>query len=91
MSLLYYFDKFTAWLDFSWIVTRPNKAPMYSAVATDLPPTYVCEIGECKPAECKPAEYKPAECKPIENKLNEEEKHIEEKHIEDKHIEEKSK
>jgi hypothetical protein len=22
---LYYFDKFTAWLDFSWLVTRPRK------------------------------------------------------------------
>ncbi len=26
--LLYYLDKFTAWLDFSWLVTRP--LPPYS-------------------------------------------------------------
>ena len=80
MSLLYYFDKFTAWLDFSWLVTRPNKAtinkpPVYSAIASNLPPTYVCEIGECEPAEYEPAEYEPGE----------------EKHIEEKHVEEKSK
>jgi len=70
MSLLYYFDKFTAWLDFSWLITRPNKepinnAPTYSAVATDLPPMYVCEIGECEPADIKPTvgEEKPVEIK----------------------------
>ena len=72
MSLLYYFDKFTAWLDFSWLVTRPNKEPMYSAVATNLPPTYVCEIGECEPAECEPGEEKPLEEKPLEEKPKEE-------------------
>jgi hypothetical protein len=75
MSLLFYFDKFTAWLDFSWLITRPNKVPInkvpinkvptYSAVATDLPPIYVCEIGECKPEEIKPTvgEEKPVETK----------------------------
>ena len=88
MSLLYYFDRFTAWLDFSWLVTRPNKKPInkppvYSAIASNLPPTYVCEIGECEPAEYEPAEYKPKEDKPEEDKP-EEEKHVEEKHIEDK-------
>jgi len=72
MSLLYYFDRFTAWLDFSWLVTRPNnaqinQAPAYSAIAANLPPTYVCEIGECEPGE-----YKPKEEKPEEYKLNEE-------------------
>jgi hypothetical protein len=77
MSLLYYFDRFTAWLDFSWLVTRPNKAPTYSAIVTNLPPTYVYEIGECEPAEyepaeCEPAEYKPKEEKPKEEKPEEE-------------------
>ena len=75
MSLLYYFDKFTAWLDFSWLITRPNKEPTYSSIASTLPPTYVYEIGECEPAEYEPAEYEPGE----------------EKHIEEKHVEEKSK
>jgi hypothetical protein len=68
MSLLFYFDKFTAWLDFSWLITRPNKepinnAPTYSAVATDLPPMYVCETAEIKPTV--------DEEKPLEDKLNE--------------------
>lgn len=70
MSLLYYFDKFTAWLDFSWLITRTNKAPInkaptYSAVATDFPPMYVYEIGECEPGETKPmvCEEKPVEAK----------------------------
>jgi hypothetical protein len=80
MSLLYYFDRFTAWLDFSWLVTRPNKAPIYSPSTTNLPPTYVCEIGECEPAEYEPAEYNPGE-----------EKHIKEKPKEEKPVEEKSK
>ena len=83
MSLLYYFDKFTAWLDFSWLITRPNKepinnapinnAPTYSAVATDLPPMYVCETGECEPGEEKPYNTKPTVDveKPLEAKFNE--------------------
>ena len=25
--LLYYLDKFTAWLDFSWLITRPKPPP----------------------------------------------------------------
>ena len=25
--LLFYFDKFTAWLDFSWLITRPLAMP----------------------------------------------------------------
>ena len=68
MSLLFYFDKFTAWLDFSWLITRPNKEPInkeptYSALATDLPPMYVCETAEIK--------LTVGEEKPLEDKLNE--------------------
>lgn len=27
--LLYYFDKLTAWLDFSWFITKEEKPPPY--------------------------------------------------------------
>ena len=30
MKFLYYFDKVTAWLDFSWLITR-EKPPKYDA------------------------------------------------------------
>lgn len=32
MKFLYYFDKVTAWLDFSWLITR-EKPPKYDAIA----------------------------------------------------------
>ncbi len=35
--LLYYLDKCTAWLDFSWFITRP-KPPSYTI--NDSPPHY---------------------------------------------------
>ena len=44
--LLYYLDKATAWLDFSWLVTREKKPPAYYCTTDDLllrPPTYVVD------------------------------------------------
>jgi hypothetical protein len=41
--LLYYLDKATAWLDFSWLVTREKKPPAYYYTTDDLllrPPQY---------------------------------------------------
>jgi hypothetical protein len=34
---LYYLDKFTAWLDFSWLVTLPKK------IEADEPPPYAVD------------------------------------------------
>jgi hypothetical protein len=31
MKFLYYFDKVTAWLDFSWLITR-EKPPKYDTI-----------------------------------------------------------
>ncbi len=40
---LYYFDKWTAWLDFSWLITHPKKK--YNINSTewyeDEPPHYI--------------------------------------------------
>ena len=40
MNLLYYIDKFTQWLDFSWLVTKPKNPPSYEKLLHDTPPTY---------------------------------------------------
>ena len=37
MKLLYYIDKFTKWLDLSWIITKPKKNVLLS---NDNPPEY---------------------------------------------------
>ena len=38
-SFLYYFDKLTSWLDFSWLITIPKKET-HIQVQNDLPPPY---------------------------------------------------
>jgi hypothetical protein len=44
-SFLYYFDKLTAWLDFSWLITIPKKQTHIqgtsSVVQFESPPSYV--------------------------------------------------
>jgi hypothetical protein len=35
-TLLYYFDYFTSWLDFSWFITLPKRKDAIN----DLPPCY---------------------------------------------------
>jgi len=36
-SFLYYFDKLTSWLDFSWLITIPQKNH-YTKLCNDSPP-----------------------------------------------------
>ncbi len=47
--LLYYLDKATAWLDFSWLVTREKKPPEYYKEDDLLlsPPQYA--VNEAEP------------------------------------------
>jgi hypothetical protein len=41
---LYYLDKWTAWLDFSWLITRPPKnAINNSEWPNDEPPGYLSD------------------------------------------------
>ena len=43
-SFIYYFDKLTSWLDFSWLITIPKKQTHIqhaSSVQHDLPPPYI--------------------------------------------------
>jgi len=65
--LLYYLDKFTRWLDFSWLVTLEKKAPAapptYSDRTEDLPPTYVKAEDKVNEAEDKVNELKEANYK----------------------------
>ncbi len=37
--LLYYLDKFTSWLDFSWLITKPK-----AAVVAAPPPVYINRV-----------------------------------------------
>ena len=37
---LYYFDKWTAWLDFSWLITLPKKRINETEWFEDEPPSY---------------------------------------------------
>jgi hypothetical protein len=42
-SFMYYFDKLTSWLDFSWLITIPKKQRHIqdaSSVENDSPPPY---------------------------------------------------
>ena len=43
---LYYFDKWTAWLDFSWLITRPNKSSINND--NDEPPGYLSDPLLCR-------------------------------------------
>lgn len=41
--ILYYLDKFTAWLDFSWFITKKNSAIVnvnINNINDDYPPNY---------------------------------------------------
>ena len=38
---LYYLDKWTAWLDFSWFITRPSKIAINND--NDEPPGYLSD------------------------------------------------
>ena len=43
-SFIYYFDKLTSWLDFSWLITIPKKQTHIqdaSSVQNDSPPPYI--------------------------------------------------
>ena len=41
---LYYLDKWTAWLDFSWLITRPRKTTIHSTEwYEDEPPAYASD------------------------------------------------
>ena len=43
-SFMYYFDKLTSWLDFSWLITIPKKQTHIqdaSSDPNDSPPTYI--------------------------------------------------
>jgi len=80
MSLLYYFDKLTAWLDFSWLVTVPEKPPMYyknnNNEDDDDPPNYKHSetkptVSEAKGSEAKGSEAKGSEAKGSEAKESE--------------------
>ena len=37
-KILYYFDKWTAWLDFSWMITKPKKTT--TEPSAPPPPAY---------------------------------------------------
>jgi hypothetical protein len=39
---LYYFDKWTAWLDFSWLITRPPRTAINNT-DDDEPPGYLSD------------------------------------------------
>ena len=41
--ILYYLDKFTAWLDFSWFITKKNNA---TTINDDDPPNYTPLVGD---------------------------------------------
>ena len=40
---LYYLDKWTAWLDFSWLLTRPKKTIIETEWYEDEPPSYASD------------------------------------------------
>ena len=40
---LYYFDKWTAWLDFSWLITKPKPPAINSPSYDDDPPGYLSD------------------------------------------------
>ena len=49
-TLLFYFDKFTAWLDFSWLITRPSTMPPTykenmnsNNIINEQPPNYAAD------------------------------------------------
>jgi hypothetical protein len=49
--ILYYLDKFTAWLDFSWFITKPIKknnatVNINNDINDDDPPNYTPLVGD---------------------------------------------
>jgi hypothetical protein len=44
-KILYYFDKWTAWLDFSWIITKPKKPTTDPTREPSSPPPPVYNEG----------------------------------------------